>query len=204
MSLLINYEPECIRKATSMIAWVFRNLIVRELNVMGNVYKTIIRSHLEFCAQLWSPPAVNWNWSIIIELENFQRKFTRLIDGIGTLSHSERLEALAERRIRGDSIETFNMLNGFIEYGQDIFNISRSGDRIIGVPSNNGDQDICKIANSFISERYISFLNKLPTFLRNSGSVNNLKINLEFLKSSCAEIYSGNFWEVSHLGGSLT
>ena len=175
---------------------------------MGSVYKTVIvvivRPHLEFYAQLWSPPAVNWNWSIIIELENFQRKFTRLIDGIGTLSHSERLEALAERRIRGDSIETFNMLNGFIEYGQDIFNISRSGDRIIGVPSNNGDKDICKIANSFISERYISFWNKLPTFLRNSGSVNNLKINLEFLKSSCAEIYSGNFWEVSHFGGSLT
>ena len=149
---------KCIRKANSMIAWVTRNLIVRDLNVMRNVYKTIVRPHLEYCAQLWSPPAVHGNWSIIIELENVQRRFTRLIDGIGTLPYSERLEALqittlAERRIRGDLIETFKMLNGLVEYGQDIFSISRSGDKIISVPSSNGDKDIRKIANSFISER---------------------------------------------------
>ena len=61
---------KCIRKANSMIAWVTRNLIVRDLNVMRNVYKTIVRPHLEYCAQLWSPPAVHGSWSIIIELEN--------------------------------------------------------------------------------------------------------------------------------------
>ena len=51
----------CISKANSMIAWVTRNLIIREINVMRNVYKTIIRPHLEYCAQLWSPPACHEN-----------------------------------------------------------------------------------------------------------------------------------------------
>ena len=35
---------------------------------MRNVYKTIIRPHLEYCAQLWSPPACHGNWATIIEL----------------------------------------------------------------------------------------------------------------------------------------
>ena len=77
-----------------MIAWVTRNLITRDLHVMRNIYKCIIRPHLEYCAQLWSPPATHGNWSTIIELESVQRRFTRLIDGIGTIPYSERLEAL--------------------------------------------------------------------------------------------------------------
>ena len=77
---------------------------------MLRVYKTIIRPHLEYCTQLWSPVAGHGNWSSIIELENVQRRFTRLINDIGTLSYSQRLEnlnltTLAERRIRGDLIE---------------------------------------------------------------------------------------------------
>ena len=110
-----------------MIAWVTRNLIIREINVMRNVYKTIIRPHLEYCAQLWSPPACHGNWATIIELENVQRRFTRLIDDIGTLPYSERLDALqittlAERRVRGDLIEAYKIVNGLVEYGK-IFSI---------------------------------------------------------------------------------
>ena len=107
---------------------------------MRNVYKCIIRPHLENCAQLWSPPATHGNWSVIIELESVQRRFTRLIDGIGTAPYSGRLEALqlttlAERRIRGDLIEVFKIVNGLVEYGNDLFCVSRSGDKLISMPS---------------------------------------------------------------------
>ena len=49
----------CISKANCMIAWVTRNLTTRDLHVMRNIYKCIIRPHLEYCAQLWSPPATH-------------------------------------------------------------------------------------------------------------------------------------------------
>ena len=52
------------------------------------------------------------------------RRFTRLvlIDGIGMLPYSERLEAmnltsLCERCIRGDLIETFKIVSGVAYYG---------------------------------------------------------------------------------------
>ena len=73
-----------------------------------------------------------------MEIENVQRRFTRLIDGIGTLSYNERLEKLSlnngtslttllERRARGDLIEAFKIVNGFVTYGSKLFQVSRSG-----------------------------------------------------------------------------
>ena len=159
----------CISKANKMIAWVTRNLIVRDMHVMLNIYKTIIRPHLEYCTQLWSPPAARGNWAMIIELENVQRRFTRLIDNIGTLSYSERLRmlkltTLAERRIRGDLIETFKIVNGIVNYGQNIFKMSRSGTKIISTSSFNKERTIRSLTNSFLSERVLGYWNKLPYY----------------------------------------
>ena len=192
----------CISKANSMIAWVTRNLIMRELSVMRSVYKTIIRPHLEYCAQLWSPPACHGNWSSIIELENVQRRFTRLIDGIGTLPYSERLKALqittlAERRVRGDLIEAFKIVNGLVEYGEDIFMFSRARDKIVSNLSMNANRNVRKISNNFISERVINYWNKLPSSIRNSASVLDFKMNLEEFKNKNVLADTGNFWEVS-------
>ena len=85
-----------------------RNLVLRERNVMLSVYKMLIRPHLEYCVQLWNPVPEHGSWSLILELEGVQRRFTRLIDEIGALPYSERLASLnlttlAERRIRGSS-----------------------------------------------------------------------------------------------------
>ena len=76
------------------------------IDVKSNVYQISIRHHLEYCAQLWSPPECHGNWATTIELENVQRRFTRLIN-IGTLPYNERLEALrittvAETCVRRD------------------------------------------------------------------------------------------------------
>ena len=95
--------------------------IIREQRVMISIYKTLIRPHLEYCVQLWSPVATNGSWGIILDLEAVQRRFTRLIIEVGTLPiipYSRRLEilnltTLAERRIRGDLTEAFKAINGW-------------------------------------------------------------------------------------------
>ena len=96
-------------------------------------------------------------------------------------------------------IEVFNIVNGLVEYGTDLFCVSRSGDRIISMPSKSSDKVVRKISNGFISEPAISYWNKLPRYVKGSESVNDFKINLEGFKCSCTDIDTGNFWEVSDL-----
>ena len=193
----------CISKANQMISWITRNMILRDQNVMRDVHRSIVRPHIEYCTQLWSSPAKHGNWAPIIELENVQRRFTRLINDLGTLPYSERLEALkltslAERRIRGDLIETFKILNGLVEYGQSLFTFSRSGSKLLCRPSNSADKKIRSLQNSFLSERVINYWNKLPPYVRTSTSVAEFKVNLEDFKTKNIMLKdSGNFWEVS-------
>ena len=194
----------CIAKANRNIAWVTRNLILREKGIMLNIFKTIIRPHLEYCTQLWSPVAGHGNWASIIELERVQRRFTRLIDGIGTLPYSQRLEklkltTLAERRIRGDLIETFKIVNGLVNYGGTLFNVGRSGGNLLSRPSSSGSVSVKKLINSFLPERVIKYWNKLPNYVKHSSSVHDFKVNLDLFKNECKLSDTGNYWEVSEV-----
>ena len=85
---------ESINKAKKCIDRVSRSVISRDPNVMLNIYKTLIRPHLENCVQLWNPIPKHGNWGTILELESVKRKFTRLIDGIGLETYRCRLNKL--------------------------------------------------------------------------------------------------------------
>ena len=68
-----------------------------------------------------------------------RRRFTSLVDWIGTLPYSERLEALnlttlAERSLRGDLIETFEIFNNLVNYGKNILNRDRFRRNIVSKP----------------------------------------------------------------------
>ena len=77
------------------------------------LYRTCIRPHLEYSVQAWSPHLKK----DIAVLEKVQRRTTKLIPSIRHMSYLERLQAtklysLEQRRVRGDMIETFKILNG--------------------------------------------------------------------------------------------
>ena len=186
-----------IAKANSCMAWVSRSVISREPEVMLNIYKTMIRPFLEYCVQLWSPLPVHGNWGLILAIEDIQRRFTRMINGIGLLSYENRLKklnltTLLERRARGDLIETFKILSGFTKYGEKLFRISRSGEKLISRP---GDEHSVK--HAFFARRVICYWNKLPTFVKSSKSINSFKNNLgKFKNANFNQV--GNYWELSN------
>ena len=41
-----------VKKANSLIAWVTRSVICRSKHVMLNIYKAMIRPHIEYCVQI--------------------------------------------------------------------------------------------------------------------------------------------------------
>ena len=144
-----------------------------------------------------------------MDLEKVQRKFTRLINDIGTLTYGERLKSLtlttlAERRMRGDLIEAFKIIRGFVNYGQNLFNLSISGLNILSKITKTTSPD----RRDFFSERILKYWNILPKNVKMSESVNSFKANLEsYKKRSVADIYhnsTGHYWEVQCRGTSWT
>ena len=193
-----------LSKANRMMAWVSRNVICKTKEVMSTIYRCLIRPHLEYCVQVWSPTPRHGNWDMILKIEKVQRKFTNLVNDVGTLQYSARLKALnlttlAERRIRGDLIETFKIVRGLVNYGSGIFNVSRSGLNLVskGLKVSNARKD-------FFGERVVKYWNVLPNYVKLSLNVDSFKANMELYKqTSLSDTYNvgdiglGNFWEVS-------
>ena len=193
-----------ISKANQILAWVARNVITRDKSVMVSIYKSLIRPHLEYCAQIWSPVAEHGNWGTILEIESVQRRFTRMIEGLGMDSYSQRLESihlttLAERRLRGDLIETFKIVNNIVAYGSSVFRISRSGYNLVSKQYDSNNSKINKLYRSFLPNRVQTYWNKLPTHVKNSTSVEQFKVHLELYKKQSINDINGNFWEVSNI-----
>ena len=186
-----------VNKANSTSAWVLRSVISRSSNVLLKIYQSIIRPHLEYCVQLWSPLPAHGNWGAILSIENVQRQLTRSVDGVGLLTYKTRLEKLGlttllERRLRGDLIETFRIVSGIADYGSTFFRTSQSGRNLLSRP---GDQNSKKYG--FLSRRVIHYWNKLPSHVKNSETVNQFKNRLDTFRKNNLDL-PGHFWEISN------
>ena len=116
-------------------------------------------------------------------LERVRRCVTKLIPTIRNLPYSTRLErlhlhSLELRRIRGQIIEVFKILNGFDEAENLILRNHNS------VTRNNG----CKlrgirfktdIAKNFFANRIVNAWNLLPASVVSSDSINQFKNRLD-------------------------
>ena len=82
---------------------------------MSQVYKVFVRPHLEHAVTAWSP----WHRKDVECLEKIQRRATRRMSDVhGT--YPERLKqleltTLEERRLRGDAIEVYKYMRGFLD-----------------------------------------------------------------------------------------
>ena len=130
-----------------------------------------------------------------MEIESVQRTFTRVVKGMDGLSYHERLKKLGlttllERRMRGDLIESFKILNGLNNYGNSFFNLSCRTNNLVARPGGRN--------NDFFGERVIKFCNKLPEYVKNRKCVNGFKNALDkFRKNGLANKIRGQFWELS-------
>ena len=44
-----------VKKAYGVLAFINRGIEIRSREIMLQLYKTLVRPHLEYCAQFWSP-----------------------------------------------------------------------------------------------------------------------------------------------------
>ena len=172
-----------IKKANSTMAWIMRVIIIKDVSTMAQLYKTLVRPHLEYCVQLWSPQPKHGNWEVIKRIEEVQRNFTRQINGLGELTYKQRLfkldlTTLLERRARGDLIETYKILSGKTGYGQDMFRVSKYGVKLLyPIGKRSARQD------NFLNSRVIKYWNSLPMDVKTAETVDCFKSRLQAHKN---------------------
>ena len=103
---------EVAKKYNQIIGQVRRSFSNKSATTMLNIYNTYILPHITYGASVWQP---HLKKDIAI-LESIQRRFTRMIDGMATLSYEERLEALGlptlhTRGRKNDLIQAYRIMN---------------------------------------------------------------------------------------------
>ena len=80
-----------IEKAKNKANWVLRTFKSRDKDLMIQLWKSLIRPHIDYCSQLWSPTNQPGPMK---ELEEPLKAYTKKIKGCWNLNYWERLEKL--------------------------------------------------------------------------------------------------------------
>ena len=169
------------RKARGELFKLRSVLSCKRPEVFLTYYKAIVRPHLEYCIQAWSP----FFKKDAACLEKVQRLATKMIEGQRGKTYIVRpnslgLFSLERRRLRGDMIETFKIMKGFTGI--------KIGDLFTETLESRTRGHTCKLLKKrcrlnlrkyFFSNRVINGWNSLPRELVGLESVHTFKAALD-------------------------
>ncbi|KAL5246868.1 hypothetical protein ACHWQZ_G018912 [Mnemiopsis leidyi] len=180
-----------VQGARKMAAWVLSAFRDRSPTVMLTLYKSMVRSKLEYCCPVWNPVKI----TEIQRLENVQRSFTRKILGCSELQYWDRLKklklmSLQRRRERYCIIHVWKILNE--EAPNDIgftFNChQRLGLKAVIPPVNKNSQlSVRSDYDSTFRVRAAQLFNILPPELRANTSLDGFKAGLGRFMEQCPD-----------------
>ena len=168
----INYS---INKANKVMAVARKTFDYMDKEIFLNIYKGLVRPHLEYAGSVWAPHMMKH----IEAIEAVQRRATRLVPGLSNLEYSERLKTLklptlSYRRIRGDMIQTYKILHPTEGYDKSLpqFLETASTQNLRGHSSKLFVQHINKDIRKYnFSIRIINTWNDLPGDVKSAGDV---------------------------------
>ena len=102
-----------VRKANRMLGLIKIGFSCLDQEIFMHLYPVLVRPLLEYCVQVWSP----YKRKYIKLIERVQRRATKLVPALKDLPYEERLTrlkltTLEDRRIRGDMILTYKLIEG--------------------------------------------------------------------------------------------
>ena len=168
------------KKANQVLGQINRSFSCKTKDVMLQIFKVFVRPHLEYAVTAWSP----WHKKDADALERIQHRATRRMSDVRG-NYQERLQLLGlttleERRKRGDAIEVFKYLRGFLDVDREsLFKTNNSLDpktrhqksfMPLHIPRARLD-----LRKNFFTVRGANLWNGLPKEVRESNTVNRFK-----------------------------
>ena len=179
------------KKANRVLGMIRRVINTRSAKVLLPLYKALVRPHLEYAVQAWSPHLVK----DIEILERVQHRFTRMVEGLKELEYKQRLEylglpSLRFRRLRGDLIETFKILKGNERVKSEKFFTLSHNTKTRGhsLKLCTGKSRIDNRKYSF-SSRVVRDWNELPEEVICSNTINKFKKRIDVYFSKVGALY---------------
>ncbi|KAL5258287.1 hypothetical protein ACHWQZ_G008952 [Mnemiopsis leidyi] len=116
MSEDLSWSPHInmmVDQARQIASWVLGVFKERSKPLMVQLFKSLVRSRVEYCCPLWNPAKI----ADIQAIESIQRHFTRRISGLKNLNYLDRLKelkllSLQRRRERYMIIHVWKILHG--------------------------------------------------------------------------------------------
>ena len=144
------------------------------------LYKALVRVHLEYASSVWAP----YKKELINDLEKVQRRATKQLPGFKDKSYEDRLRTLKlptlqYRRIRGDMLEVFKIMNNHYDKDASVHlpqppGVTRGHDKKLF--QRRYKKDIRKYS---FTNRIVTIWNSLPNDVVNAPSINSFKNRLD-------------------------
>ena len=168
-----------VKKANQIVGLIFKTFTFMDREMFLNLFKSLVRPHLEYATTIWAP-IYKKN---AIQIENVQRRATRFVSNLKTLSYPERLKTLGfpsleYQRDRADMIQVYKILNGIDNVDKDLlFTMSNNPTR--GHPLKIFKKRYrLRVRGHFFSNRVVDGWNDLPTEVVTAPSINAFKSRL--------------------------
>ena len=168
-------------KANKILGLIKRSIVYKNEQTILKLYKSLVRPHLEYAQQFWSPTQKN----DMKKLEIVQKRATKIIPGLNSMEYEARLKkldlySLEYRRKRGDLIETYKIVrqNSALKF-DDHFRYDQNGLRLNGlkilptIGSRGGPR------HSFFFNRATRSWNDLKTPSVSAPTINSFKREID-------------------------
>ena len=175
------HAERAANKGSQLVGMIRRSFDHLDGPLLAQLFKCFVRPHLEYGNTIWAP----FYEKDTTLIENVQRRATKTIQGIRDLRYEDRLRhlklpSLVYRRLRGDLIETYKMMNG--HYNIDVNTLLPQGKN----PTTRGHN--FKLSKQrfntdtrkrFFSLRVVNYWNALPDNIVEASTTNTFKNRLD-------------------------
>jgi hypothetical protein len=195
----LNFREHVARvttKANRVVGVMRRSFDFLDEDLFVQLYRSLVRPIVEYGHPAWQP----FHKTLCADIEDVQRRATRLLSSIRDLPYSERLKALhlpclEHRRLRGDLIDTYKYVHGLYRVPMPKFQLSSNRDtRGHSLKLAKGRCRL-NVRSNFFSQRVINSWNSLPESVVTAPSVDSFKSRFDNFWKDSPALYSPSCYE---------